>query len=276
MKYSLVLFFLLFCGFGCHSVVNEMESPTSAPVVTPTPAVSENITVTSPLSGSTVSNPIHVTGEARVFENVVSWRLLTSEGLELSKSDPIMGTTFAEASDIGQFGPFDFWVVVPEVGNVNVMLEVYQVSAKDGSAVDVVSIPLVLDRIDTTDLQIYLHNNVMDPEITCTTVFPVTRKITATVSPARAAMVMLLEGPTSLETANHYSTVIPFPSVLKEISISADGLAMVDLGGAIVEPLGGSCLVGGIGAEIEYTLKQFESVKEVKILLDGKEDALQP
>ena len=276
MKYFLVTAFLLFCGFGCQPLVSRFNPPATSnkPVVstnTVVPENSANVIETLPVAGATVSNPIHVTGQARVFENVVSWRLLSSDGLEITK-----GTDYAEAPDMGQFGSFDFWVVVPEIKNVNVTLEVYQASAKDGSAIDVVSIPLILDRINTIDLKLYFHNNIMDPEITCTTVFSVTRKITATILPARAAMVLLLQGPTALEIANHYSTAMPFRSELNDISISGDGLATVDLGGAVAQPLGGSCLVTGISAEIENTLKQFEAVKEIKILLDGKEDSLQP
>jgi len=226
-----------------------------------------------------VSNPIHVTGEARVFENVVSWRLKDAAGKVLTS-----GTTEAASPDMGQFGPFDFYAVVPAPSypsdppliDKNITLEVFWASAKDGSDADLVFIPLKLDRLDTADLTVYFHNNTMDPAITCTAVFPVTRKIIATASPARTAMVLLLQGPTALETVNNYSTTIPFRSWLKDISISTEGLATVDLGGAITGSMGGSCLVSSISAEIEETLKQFDSVKEVKILIDGEADKLQP
>jgi len=298
MKNSfLKVFFLLTClvftGFSCqsasvsnktnNSVSNTVNSaPTVNAAVTPPtniPVASENISVSEPLLKAVVSNPIHVVGQARVFENVVSWRIKDAGGKIITS-----GTTEAAASDMGQFGPFDFWVVVPAslfasdvaLTNKNITLEVFQASAKDGSDKDLVSVPLVLDRLDTTDLKVYFHNNKMDPEITCTTVYSVTRKIIATASPARAAMILLLQGTTSLETANHYSTVIPFRSYLKDISLSVDGVVTVDLDGVIAAPLGGSCLVSGISAEIENTLKQFSTVKEVKILIDGKADALQP
>ncbi|MFH1253361.1 MAG: Gmad2 immunoglobulin-like domain-containing protein [Candidatus Uhrbacteria bacterium] len=283
LKVSVGFFVLSLFGFGCrpagifHGVPEQNTNPlptNNSQVTTPpvtTPVVVGNISVDLPIPGSTIFNPIHVVGQARVFENVVSWRLQDSDSKIIAN-----GTTYAAASDMGEYGPFDFWVVVPEVKNVKITLEVFQVSAKDGSAVDVVSIPLNLASLETNDLHLYFHNNVMDPEITCTTVYSVVRKIIATESPARAVMVMLLQGPTALETANHYSTAIPFRSELKDISLSKEGLATVDLSGAVTDPLGGSCLVSGIAAEIENTLKQFSSVKEVKILLDGKEDTLQP
>lgn len=264
---------MLLLGAGCEPINIVVNGNT------PEPVSSENITVTLPLTGDTVSNPIHVTGEARVFENVVSWRLKDATGAVLTS-----GATEAASPDVGQFGPFDFYAVVPApshpsdppMTDKNITLEVFQASAKDGSDADLVSISLKLDRLDTTDLTVYFHNNTMDPAITCTAVFPVTRKIIATASPARTAMLLLLQGPTTLETANNYSTLIPFRTELKDIALSADGLATVDFKGAIAGPMGGSCLVSSISAEIENTLKQFSTIKDVKILINGEADKLQP
>ncbi|MFA6131487.1 MAG: Gmad2 immunoglobulin-like domain-containing protein [Patescibacteria group bacterium] len=272
MQRIFIPFFLavILVGAGCTPVV-EVEKPA--------PVSSDNITVSLPLTGDVVGNPIHVVGEARVFENVVSWRLRDAGGSILTS-----GTTEAAALDMGLFGPFDFYVVVPApyypgdpvMTDRNMTLEVFQASAKDGSDTDLVSIPLQIDRLDIAGVEIYLHNDTMDPEMTCTKVFQVTRKIIATDTPARAAMVMLLQGPTPLELANQYSTIIPFRTELKDISISEDGVATVDLKGAIAGSMGGSCYVSAIAREIEDTLKQFNSVKEVKILINGEADRLQP
>jgi len=271
---SLFLSFFLFGG-GCVAVTKENSIQNSNNSVTSTtvslPASSENITVISPLSGDLVDNPIHVTGEAIVFENVVSWRLRDSDGNVLTG-----GITEAAAPDMGQFGPFDFYVVVPYTVNKKITLEVFQASAKDGSDTDLVSIPLELKRIDTTEIELYFHNNTLDPEITCTKTFPVTQEIVVTQSPARAAMILLLQGPPDFGQETNYYSTIPFRTWLKDISISEDGVATVDFGGAIAAPMGGSCLVSSISAEIENTLKQFASVKEVKILIDGEEDRLEP
>jgi len=271
---SLFLSIFLFGG-GCVAI-NKNPIQNSNNGVTGTtvslPASSENITVNSPLTNDAVDNPIHVTGEARVFENVVSWRLL-----DVDKNILTSGTTEAAAPDMGQFGPFDFYVVVPAVTDKNITLEVFQASAKDGSDTDLVSIPLALNRIDSTEIKLYFHNNTLDPEITCVKTFAVRQEIVATQSPARAAMVLLLQGyPDFNGQETDYYSAIPFRTWLKDISISADGIATVDFGGAIAGPMGGSCLVGSISAEIENTLKQFDSVKEVKILIDGEADRLQP
>jgi len=255
---------LILIGAGCVSVFNVDNFKVA-------PASSENVTVNLPLTGSVVTNPIHVVGEARVFENVISWRIKDDSGKILNS-----GTSETAALDMGQFGHFDFWLTVPKVSSPNIVLEVFQASAKDGSDQDLVSIPLTLDRNDSTEIKLYFHNDIFDPEITCTKVFPVIRKFTVTDSIARAAIVSLLQGPNENEQLQNYSTVIPFRTELKDISLSDDGLLTVDLKGAIAGPIGGSCYVSAIAAEIEETMKQFESVKSVKVLIDGEENRLEP
>ena len=77
-----------------------------------------------------------VKGSARVFENVVSLELTDYNG-KLLYADTVM----ADAPDTGQFGPFEkeitFKTNVPSG-----VLTVYQASAKDGSRIDLVTIPL--------------------------------------------------------------------------------------------------------------------------------------
>lgn len=123
---------IILTGVGCSPIYVVREETRLA-----------NIEVSSPLSQETVGNPIHVTGQARVFENVVSWRLKDDTGTVL-----VSGTTEAAALDMGLFGPFDFWITIPEVSSPNLILEVYQASAKDGSDTDLVSVPLILERTD--------------------------------------------------------------------------------------------------------------------------------
>lgn len=117
--------------------------PTQTVALSPTavasPAASSNIEVMTPQKGDKVSSPFTVSGNARVFENVVSIRLSDSQGNVLYQN-----TANANASDVGKFGPFqakvDYSVSFPQKGN----LEVYQVSPKDGSEVDKVSVEVEL------------------------------------------------------------------------------------------------------------------------------------
>ena len=56
-----------------------------------------------------------------------------------------------------------------------------------------------------------------------------------------------------------------------------DGLAAVDFNEKLDQNVGGSCRVSAIRAQLEETLRQFSSVTDVRISVNGRvEDILQP
>lgn len=99
---------------------------------------STNISVNSPKSNQTVSVPFVVSGSARVFENTINYRLLDSSG-----NEELEGSAIANTADSGQFDSFSFTISgVNTKGKAS--LQVFDYSAKDGSEIDKVTIPLVL------------------------------------------------------------------------------------------------------------------------------------
>jgi immunoglobulin-like protein involved in spore germination/sporulation and spore germination protein len=96
------------------------------------------ILVETPLIGSKVSSPVTVSGTANVFEATVSLRILDENGKEIAR-------TFTTAT-CGTGCRGDYSVSVPfnvdhqQEGTV----EVYESSAKDGSPINVVDIPVIL------------------------------------------------------------------------------------------------------------------------------------
>ena len=96
------------------------------------------IVVESPFIGETLTSPVTISGTADVFEAVVNMRILDAFGREL-------GRTFTMAScGTGCRGDFTasipFTVATQQPGTV----EVYEVSAKDGSAINVGDYPVIL------------------------------------------------------------------------------------------------------------------------------------
>ena len=262
-SFLVTFFVLLSVGAGCTSA-DKLPGNDNQPA--------DNIEVFLPAVNAVVSNPIHVQGQARVFESQFNWRLLDNSGEIL-----LEGNEMANAPDMGQFGPFDFWIPVPATNNENIVLEVLDYSAKDGAPQDVVRVPLTLERIDQQKIKLFFHNDKLDPTITCVTSFPVEREIVATIAPARVAMMFLLRGPEYNERELSYATVLSAGETkLQALNLKANGEAVVDLACPPGLPIGGSCFVSAVRSEIENTLKQFETVKSVKILIDGEEDRLQP
>jgi hypothetical protein len=117
----------------------SLVTPTSTPIAIPTPITSEskNITVFKPLPNDALLNTIIIKGEARVFENVFSYRIVDSKGMKLAE-----GHAMANAPDVGQFGPFQVEVQIPKASSPTGFVEVFSNSAKDGSEIDMVKIPV--------------------------------------------------------------------------------------------------------------------------------------
>lgn len=118
-------------------VVPENTTPVEEEEALPPPPVSGNITVTFPLANATVGAQLVVQGQARVFESTVNYRLTDSNNTVLAS-----GFATAQAPDIGQFGPYAITTSYLAPGTSTGTLEVFAVSAQDGSEIDMVTVPV--------------------------------------------------------------------------------------------------------------------------------------
>lgn len=109
------------------------------PSVVASNAISEskNIEVSSPKANQVLKSPIFIKGKGRVFENSVNYRLKDNSKIILTE-----GNLMTNASDAGQFG--DFEITLSTVLKGKMTVEVFSFSAKDGSEIDKVIIPIVL------------------------------------------------------------------------------------------------------------------------------------
>jgi len=128
----------------------------------------------------------------------------------------------------------------------------------------------------TLKVKVYFNNNKLDPEFSCNKVFPVEREITKTQAVARAALEELLKGSSEKEKVEGFFTSIN-PGVKIQSLVIENGTAKVDFDEQLEFQVGGSCRVAAIRAQITQTLKQFPTVNDVIISINGRtEDILQP
>ena len=107
------------------------------PNPSPVDSSDPSIIVTAPAAGASVSSPIHVAGQARVFEATVSLTLYDANGAEIVSTT----TNAAEGQVLSAFSTdVAFSVATP----ASACLWVFEVSARDGSPVNVVQVPLTL------------------------------------------------------------------------------------------------------------------------------------
>lgn len=240
------------------------------------PKEEEWVILKTPQKNDLVSSPLLIEGKARggwFFEGVFPVKLYDEKGELLS---------VAIASSKGEWMTDDFVDFTSEMTFlVSTTTKATLVLQKDNpsglSELDrSVEFALLLKPLETMDLQVFFNNSNLDPEFSCLKVFPVQRKVFKTLEPAKVAIEELLRGPTSNEASQSYSTNIPQDVQINEIYIE-NSIAKIDFNEALEYQVGGSCRVSAIRAQITQTLKQFSSVKEVVISVNGRtEDILQP
>lgn len=106
-----------------------------------TPTIVENnanIIVYSPKKGDSLSMPFTIKGKARVFENQLNYRVL-----DFKDNSLIEGSIVAKSQDVGQFGAFEITVSGLNTKG-KATIQVFDYSAKDGSEIDKVTLPVVL------------------------------------------------------------------------------------------------------------------------------------
>jgi hypothetical protein len=110
----------------------------------------------------------------------------------------------------------------------------------------------------------------------CTSVRSSVRVVPKTAAIATKTLEELLSGPTVGEVADSMLTLIPSGTTLNALLIK-DGVANADFSKELTKGVAGSCKVGAIRAQIEETLKQFPTIKDVVISVNGvSEGILQP
>ncbi len=92
----------------------------------------------SPKTGDRVGNPITVVGKARVFENTFSYILRSADGTKLLEDHAM-----TDAPDAGIFGNFTVAIPVPAGAPKDLIVEVFEYSAKDGSVTNLVRVPVI-------------------------------------------------------------------------------------------------------------------------------------
>lgn len=140
----------------------------------------------------------------------------------------------------------------------------------------ILPVKIVKSLGETTKVLAYFSNNKMDPEYSCNKVFAVERDVPKTTAVARAALDELLKGLTSKEQTAGFFTSINQGVKIQSLKIE-NNTAHVDFDEQLEYQVGGSCRVSAISAQIMQTLKQFSTVKNVIISINGRtEDILQP
>ena len=230
-----------------------------------------NIFVVSPIEAEVIGNPVVIKGEARVFENQFNWRIKDEDGSLLGE-----GAATSDAKEVGEYGDFEIVATYDKPKGNKGTLEIFDLSAKDGKEIDKVEIGITFGEFKTTTVKVYFANKKAEPGKECQADFAIDRLVPKTQAVGRASLDELLKGPSVEEMEKGYLTGINEGVKVEKLSIE-NGVARADFNLRLEEAVGGSCRVSLIRSQIINTLKQFPTVKEVVISIEGAtEDILQP
>lgn len=107
----------------------------------------------------------------------------------------------------------------------------------------------------------------------CKKVFVTERKITKTTAVARAALLELFKGPTEEEKEEGYFTAIA-PGVEIKGLVIENGIARADFNEALEAGADSACEYLTVREQIVRTLKQFPTIKDVVISINGKTEGI--
>jgi len=240
---------------------------------------SDLIVIETPRPGQTISNPVVIKGKARgnwYFEASFPARLVDANGQAL-------GTMPIQANGewmTTEFVPFtarmDF--TIPSTKTGTLILKKDNPSGLPENN-DELRIPVTFTTFDPnagekTSIKVFFGNSGKGAE--CEETKSVVREVPKMATIGGTTLEELLKGPTSAEQSQGFSTAINTGVKVNSLTIS-DGTARVDFNSNLNESVAGSCRVLAIRAQIEETLKQFPTVQNVIISIDGKtENILEP
>lgn len=234
------------------------------------------IRVDNPRPNQTISSPLEINGQARgtwFFEASFPILLLDKDGKTISQTIATAQSDWMTEN----FVPFKAKLEFPSNLNGQATL-VFKKDNPSGLPEhdDELKMPIILESVENVKIKVFFNNEKLDPEFSCYKVFPVERIIPKTQAIARVALEELLKGPTEEEKKGSFLTSINPGVKIQKLTIEND-VAKVDFDKQLEFQVGGSCRVAAISAQIRETLKQFPTVKDVIISIDGRtEDILQP
>lgn len=239
-------------------------------------ATEEKIKVISLKSGDAIESPVEIEGEARgiwYFEGSFPIIIEDEKGNLLGQ-----GNAYAQGEWMTEdFVPFRGVATYNLGDNEKGFVVLRKNNPSDLEEYDEsIKIPVGFRAQEQIAIKIFFGKHGADSSMAqCEKVYPVERKILKTPAIGRAALEYLLQGPAENEKKEFFTSINPGVKV-NSLEIE-DGIAKVDFSKEIEEDAGGSCRVLSIRAQITETLKQFPTVKNVVISVDGRvDDALQP
>ncbi len=237
--------------------------------------IKDLIRTENPRPNQAISSPFEIKGEAVgnwFFEASFPAILLDANGQQLA----MMPITAQSNWMTTEFVPFKETMTFPTPTTPNGTLILRKENPSGLSEHDnELRIPIKFSQHNPnqTTVKVFFNNSSLSAE--CEKTVAITREVTQTSAIARSAIEELIKGVTQDEKNKGYSSQINSGVKINSLAIK-DGVAKIDLSSELETNSGGSCRALAIRSQITQTLKQFPTVKDVTITVNGNANILQP
>jgi hypothetical protein len=127
--------------FRASATPTSASAQTTAPVPMALTSAKGFITVARPVTGTRITSPLVISGDASVFEATLQWRIVDGGGKVYAS-----GITTASAGAPAR-GTFSVNVTFTgSVTDITGFVEVFETSPRDGSIDDIVRVPVTIGR----------------------------------------------------------------------------------------------------------------------------------
>lgn len=238
------------------------------------------ICINSPKENALIGNPFTITGSVAASGKTIRWNVEDGKNNFVIPPSLKRVTTNEGANNTTDFSLTVPWVMNPAspAGWLNVYYE--EDRANNEVYTHELTIPVRFGSVGKVERKLYmLPANAQGSD--CSEVVATTYALPDSRLPVEAALRALLFHPPGLalgaDPASLPKTAIPQNTQLISLSV-ANGVAKVVFSKELENYGGGSCNVTAIRAQIEQTLKQFSSIRQVEISVEGKTaaESLQP
>ena len=228
------------------------------------------IQVKSPQKNATVKNPVLISGKANVDEANVRVKITDD-------NENILADTFITADGwMDKLYLFEKEITYNMPSSQNGLIEIFEESAKDGSEIYKIEIPVVFEDYNfkefvnqnTRTIKLYYYNKSYDPEFDCKleAVLSVTREIPITNTPIQDTIELLIKGKITEQErlAGFSSEFTNHPEKFKLLGTNLkNGVLTLKFTEVPSFTTGGSCRIGLLSQQILKTAKQFVEVERV-------------
>lgn len=216
----------------------------------------KKIIITSPEEFDTITSQVIIKGFSNLQTNKIFWRI--KDSTEVIKFSGVSQITTQSNS----FIPLQLEIFLPALNDNDFSLEIFS-KTPTGQEENLVILPLHLFSTSISTFDVYFANQ---SQKNCNGVFPVSRTVAETSAVGRAALLEILNGPTTEEQKAGYRTRLLESTTIKSFVISG-GVATVTVSKDWEK--NNACDKQLAEEQIKETLLQIDLVREVEIKIEN-------